>query len=39
MPLGFPLRYTHSAVELAHEDDVAGMLDLVCAIVEHYNGS
>ncbi|MHC4934122.1 MAG: M42 family metallopeptidase, partial [Planctomycetota bacterium] len=39
MPLGFPLRYTHSAVEMAHKDDVAHMLELVCAIVGHFAGS
>jgi len=38
MSIGFPLRYTHSAVELVHRDDVAHTIDLVCAIARHYAG-
>jgi putative aminopeptidase FrvX len=38
MPIGFPLRYTHSAVELAHEDDVESTVRFVCAIVRRYAG-
>jgi len=32
MSLGIPLRYTHSAVELVHRDDVAQTVRLVCAL-------
>jgi putative aminopeptidase FrvX len=38
MAIGFPLRYTHSAVELAHEDDVEHTVRFVCAIVRRYAG-
>jgi putative aminopeptidase FrvX len=36
MPLAFPVRYTHSAVEMVHIDDVESIIELICAIVEHY---
>jgi putative aminopeptidase FrvX len=36
MSLAFPVRYTHSAVELVHADDVAAVVDLICAIVRKY---
>ena len=36
MSLGFPLRYTHSAVELVHKDDIEQTIQLVCAIARHY---
>lgn len=36
MSLAFPVRYTHSAVELVHADDVAAVIDLICAIVRKY---
>jgi putative aminopeptidase FrvX len=34
MPLAIPMRYTHSAVEMVHLDDVDGTIALVCAIVD-----
>jgi putative aminopeptidase FrvX len=36
MPIAFPIRYTHSAVEMVHIDDVEHTIDLICAIVKHY---
>jgi putative aminopeptidase FrvX len=36
MSLAFPVRYTHSAVELAHMDDVEQTIRYVCAIARHY---
>ena len=36
MPLGIPLRYTHSMVEMAHADDVEATIDLVEAICGRY---
>ncbi len=36
MPLAFPVRYTHSAVEMVHICDVESTIELVCAIVKHY---
>ena len=36
MSLAFPLRYTHSAVELVHQDDVEATIDLVCAVARRY---
>ena len=36
MPIAFPLRYTHSAVEMAHEDDVEQTVRFVCAIARRY---
>ena len=38
MSLAFPVRYTHSAVELAHVDDVEQTIRYVCAIARHYAG-
>jgi len=38
MSLAFPVRYTHSAVELAHVDDVEQTIRFVCAIARHYAG-
>jgi putative aminopeptidase FrvX len=34
--LAFPLRYTHSAVELAHAGDLAETVKLVVALARHY---
>jgi putative aminopeptidase FrvX len=34
--LAFPLRYTHSAVELAHMDDLLETVRLVVALARHY---
>ena len=34
MPLTIPMRYTHSAVEMVHLDDVEQTIKLVCAIVD-----
>ena len=34
--LAFPVRYTHSAVEIAGESDLNRTIDLVCALAEHY---
>jgi putative aminopeptidase FrvX len=39
MPLAFPLRYTHSAVEMVHEDDIGNLIDLVCLLAKRYAGS
>ncbi|MHC4954297.1 MAG: M42 family metallopeptidase [Planctomycetota bacterium] len=36
MPLGIPLRYTHSMVEMAHADDVGSTIDLIAAIIGRY---
>jgi len=36
MPLGIPLRYTHSMVEMAHADDVRATIDLIRALIERY---
>jgi putative aminopeptidase FrvX len=36
MSLAFPVRYTHSAVELVHADDVGAVIDLICAITRKY---
>lgn len=38
MSLAFPLRYTHSAVELVHKDDVEATIRFVCAIARKYAG-
>ncbi|MHC4548236.1 MAG: M42 family metallopeptidase [Planctomycetota bacterium] len=38
MALAFPMRYTHSAVELVHRDDVEETVRFVCAIARHYAG-
>ncbi|TET35901.1 MAG: M42 family peptidase [Planctomycetota bacterium] len=38
IPLAFPLRYTHSAVEMVHADDVESITRLVCTIVKKYVG-
>jgi putative aminopeptidase FrvX len=32
MPISFPMRYTHSAVEMVHIDDIEQTIRLVCAI-------
>jgi endoglucanase len=34
VPLTIPTRYTHSAVEMVHLDDVEETIKLVCAIVD-----
>ena len=34
--LAFPVRYTHSAVEIVSESDLERTIDLVCALAEHY---
>ena len=34
VPLTIPTRYTHSAVEMVHLDDVEQTIKLVCAIVD-----
>ncbi len=34
--LAFPLRYTHSAVEMAHMDDLEETVKLVVALARHY---
>ena len=36
MPIGIPLRYTHSMVEMAHADDVEATIDLIEAICGRY---
>lgn len=36
MSIGIPLRYTHSAVEMAHTDDLAATVDFVSAVARHY---
>jgi putative aminopeptidase FrvX len=36
--LAFPLRYTHSAVELVHEGDLEETVRLVVALARHYGG-
>jgi putative aminopeptidase FrvX len=36
VPLAFPLRYTHSAVEMAHADDLADTVKLVVALARHH---
>jgi len=36
MPLGIPLRYAHSMVEMAHADDVRATIDLIQALVRKY---
>lgn len=38
MPIAFPVRYTHSAVETVHIHDVESTIELICAIVKHYAG-
>ncbi len=38
MSLAFPVRYTHSAVEVAALSDIEATVDLVCAIVRRYGG-
>lgn len=36
MSIGIPLRYTHSAVEMAHLDDIEKTIDFVCAVANRY---
>jgi putative aminopeptidase FrvX len=36
MSISFPVRYTHSAVEMAHVDDVEQTIRLVCALARRY---
>lgn len=36
VPLAFPLRYTHSAVEMAHDGDLEETAKLVVALARHY---
>ncbi|HEX5138882.1 MAG TPA: M20/M25/M40 family metallo-hydrolase [Planctomycetota bacterium] len=36
VPIAFPLRYTHSAVELVHPGDLAETVKLVVALARHY---
>ena len=38
MSIGIPLRYTHSAVEMAHLDDIERAIDFVCALADRYGG-
>ena len=37
--LAFPVRYTHSAVELVSPDDLDGCVELLCALAHHYAGN
>jgi len=37
LSLAFPLRYTHSAVELAHRQDLEDTVRLVVALARHYS--
>jgi len=34
MPIGIPMRYTHSATEMVHLDDLAGLIKLLTATVK-----
>ena len=38
MSIGFPLRYTHSAVEMVHTDDMEQTIRFVCEIAKRYAG-
>lgn len=36
MPLAFPVRYTHSGVEMVHKDDAENMLRLIDLLIDTY---
>ncbi|MHC4662353.1 MAG: M42 family metallopeptidase [Planctomycetota bacterium] len=36
IPIAFPVRYTHSPVEMVEKNDVENIIRLICDIVRHY---